>query len=86
MRSSLNSSVRIVVVTADTAEVMQKYLATIQVSVDRVLSIDKGAAGLSETPIILAVDSSGIVKRAFVGKLTSSREKEVLSIVEQGRI
>jgi hypothetical protein len=66
---------------------MRKHLEDEQVMVDKVLHSrleSLGAATL--TPTIYIVDSKGLVKRVFIGELDSSGEKEVLSIVERGKV
>jgi hypothetical protein len=60
---------------------MQRYLSENEVMVGEILASPPDRA---ITPTIFVVDSSGIVKRLFVGKLDSSREDELLSIIRKG--
>ncbi len=77
--------VPVIVASADAVAVMRKHLEDQDVIVDKVLhsrleSLD------TVTPTVYIVDSKGLVRRAFVGKLDSSGEKELLSIIERGRV
>ncbi len=71
----------LVVATLDPIPVMQRYLSENEVMVGEILASPPDRA---ITPTIFVVDSSGIVKRLFVGKLDSSREDELLSIIRKG--
>jgi hypothetical protein len=84
-RQSAAAKVPVIVASADAVAVMQKHLADQQVSVDKVLHSRLEGFG-SITPTVYIVDSKGLVKRVFVGELDSSGQKELLSIVERGKV
>ncbi|HLK68175.1 MAG TPA: redoxin family protein [Bryobacteraceae bacterium] len=84
-REAQGAKVPVIVVSHDAVDVMRKHLADQQVAVDKVLHSRMDQLG-TMTPTIYVVDSNGRVKRAFVGELDASGEKQVLSIVERGRV
>jgi hypothetical protein len=84
-RQAQAAKVPVIVASADAVAVIRKHLEDEQVSVDKVLHSRMEAFGTG-TPTVYIVDSKGVVKRAFVGKLDSSGEKELLSIVERGKV
>lgn len=79
------AKVPVIVASSDAVAVMRQHLADEQVVVDKVLHSRMESFGTG-TPTIYIVDSKGLVKRAFVGKLDSAGEKELLSIVERGKV
>ena len=79
------AKVPVIVVSRDAVAVMRKHLADEQVNVDKVL-YSRPEAFPTGTPTVCIVDSKGLVRRAFIGKLDSSGEKELLSIVERGKV
>jgi hypothetical protein len=84
-RQASAAKVPVIVASADAVAVIAQHLADEQVSVDKVLhSRMEGFAPV--TPTVYIVDSKGMVKRAFVGELDSSGQKELLSIVERGKV
>jgi hypothetical protein len=84
-RQSGAARVPVIVASRDAVAVMRKHLDEQQVTVDRVLhsGLDVFAA---VTPSVYIVDSKGMVKRVFQGKLDSSGQKELLSIVQRGKV
>lgn len=85
VRQAQSTKVPVIVASADAVAVMQKHLEDQQVSVDKVLHSRLESLGMV-TPTVYIVDSQGVVKRVFIGKLDSSGEKELLSIVERGKV
>lgn len=85
VRQAQASKVPVIVASRDAVAVMRKHLEDQQVAVDKVLH-ERPADSVSVTPTIYIVDSNGLVKRAFIGKLDSSGEKELLSIIERGKV
>ena len=85
-RAQHKANVALVVSSVDDVETMQKHLAQRQVSVDRVISDNLDSSRIAITPGLLIVDSSGLVVRAFFGKLDHSGETELLRIVERGAV
>ena len=84
-RQSASAKVPVIVASADAVGVMQKHLADQQVSVDKVLHSPPEAFDTG-TPTVFVVDNKGIVRRAFVGQLDSTREQQLLGIVERGKV
>ena len=80
-----SAKVPVIVASSDAVAVMRQHLEDQQVIVDKVLHSRLESFGTG-TPTIYIVDSKGLVKRAFVGKLDSAGEKELLSIVERGKV
>jgi hypothetical protein len=85
VRQAQSTKVPVIVASADAVAVMQKHLEDQQVTVDKVLHSRLESLGVV-TPTVYIVDSQGVVKRVFIGKLDSSGEKELLSIVERGKV
>jgi hypothetical protein len=84
-RQAAAAKVPVIVASADAVAVMQQHLADQQVSVDKVLHSRLDGFG-TITPTVYIVDSKGMVRRVFVGELDSSGQKELLSIVERGKV
>ena len=84
-RQAQGAKMPLIVASSDAVAVMRKHLEDQQVAVDKVLHSRPGLFDTG-TPTVYIVDSKGTVKRAFVGKLDSSGEKELLSIVERGKV
>jgi hypothetical protein len=84
-RQAGTAKVPVIVASRDAVAVMQKHLEEEQVTVDKVLH-SRLDAFPPVTPTVYVVDSRGLVKRVFVGKLDSSGEKELLSIIERGKV
>jgi hypothetical protein len=78
--------VGLIVASQDGIRLMQDHLAGQQLIVDKVLHARLDSMGLTGTPTILLVDARGVVKRTFLGKLDSSGERQLLSIVERGKV
>jgi hypothetical protein len=77
--------VPVIVACRDAVDVMRKHLDDQQVAVDKVLHSRLEEFGMG-TPTVYIVDSKGLVKRVFIGKLDPAGEKQLLAIVEQGKI
>jgi len=52
------------------------------VSADRVISVDFKNLGIALTPTLAIVDSDGLVKKAYYGKLTDKKETDLLTLVD----
>ena len=84
-RQSAAAKVPVIVVSADAVAVMQKHLSEQQLAPDRVLH--SRLDGLStSTPTVYIVDAKGMVRRIYIGKLNDEGEKQVLSIVQGGKV
>ena len=84
-RQAQGTKMPVIVASSDAVAVMRQHLEDQQVVVDKVLHSRMDSFGTG-TPTIYIVDSKGLVKRAFVGKLDPSGEKELLSIIERGKV
>jgi hypothetical protein len=62
----------------------QEYLEQLGVSVDEVKQFSLEKIGVSGTPTLLLVDTSGVVKNFWVGKLSPAQEATVLSVLAKG--
>jgi len=75
----------IYVITRDDVPTMKQYLATKQIQVDGIYlaKVDyTQSLGLRGTPTLLVVDSTGTVKRSYVGKLDNSREQDLMAALQ----
>lgn len=77
---------QLIVATSDSVGVMERHLAERQVNVDKVLHSRLESIGNGFTPAVFVVDSGGLVKQAFIGKLDPPGEKKLLSILEAGKM
>ncbi len=77
--------VPVIVVSRDAVDTMRKHLENQEVTVDQVLHSRMNTLGMV-TPTIYIVDSKGLVRRVFVGELDSAGQKELLSIIERGKV
>ena len=84
-REAQAAKVPVIVVSRDAVAVMRKHLEDQQVIVDKVLHSRLESLG-AVTPTVYIVDSKGLVRRAFIGELDSSGQKELLSIIERGKV
>lgn len=57
----------------------QNYLKSLGVAVDEIRQAPLSSIQVSGTPTLLLVDSNGVVKEVWIGKLPSNKESEVLS-------
>jgi hypothetical protein len=85
VRQARTAKVPVIVASTDAVAIMRKHLEDEQVTVDKVLH-SRPDVFAAVTPTVYIVDSHGVVQRAFVGKLDAAGEKELLAIVERGRV
>lgn len=79
-----NSAARpfsLVVVCPDATSDISSYLSANAISPARVLHADLRSLGITGTPTLLLVDSSGVVRKVFAGRLADSREQELLHLL-----
>lgn len=83
-RQAAPARVPVIVASQDAVAAIRKHLGDQQLTVDKVLHTrDVFGTG---TPTVYIVDSGGVVKRVFIGKLDPAGEKELLAIVERGKV
>lgn len=73
---------RTVAVLPQSTDAARRYLDGLGVHVDEIKQASLSGIGVSHTPTLVLVDSSGIVRRAWTGELPSEDEADVLSAVE----
>jgi hypothetical protein len=76
-----STRIRLVVVAPDDPVVARAYVAANGFSPDAIASADLTSMRVSGTPTLLLVNPSGVIERAWMGKLTTTGEKEVLAEV-----
>jgi hypothetical protein len=59
----------------------EQYLSREGVHVDNISQVSLDGAGLAGTPTMLLVDSSGVVKHLWFGKLDPSAQEQVLALI-----
>lgn len=79
-RSRRMEDMALLVLSYEKPEEVEKALAREQVAVDRIYRVSSDF-GLRSTPALLFIDSDGVVKRGFQGRLDASREREVLQVI-----
>lgn len=73
----------IIAILPQSIEESKKYLESHGVSVDEIKQARLDSIGVSSTPTVILVDSSGTVKDSWIGKLLKTDEAQVLSQVKQ---
>jgi hypothetical protein len=76
------SALSVLAVSSDSVAVMRTYLGKAGLTVDRVIHADPESLGIPGTPTIVLVDSAGIVTRRFIGKLSASDERALLTLLD----
>ena len=82
-RKLTQTGVRLVATTAEPVEVNQQYLASNGVNAERILSASANGLKFRNTPSLLLVDSSGVVKSAWWGRQRPEIEDQILKGVEK---
>jgi len=62
-------------------EAAQEYLKSMGIITDEVRQLGLDSIGVRGTPTLLLVNSSGVVERAWVGKLNRDQEQAVLDVL-----
>jgi hypothetical protein len=73
-------------VTSEPVEKLRAFRAEAGISPDGVISVHFRAMGVTATPTFVVVDSAGIIKRAFYGKLSDEDGRGLLGIVEKAAL
>lgn len=73
------AGIQVVAVLPQSLSNSQQYLNDLNVSVAEIRQAQLDTIGVSGTPTLVLVDKAGLVKEAWVGKLTDDKETEVLS-------
>jgi hypothetical protein len=73
-------------VTSEPIESIRAFVEGANIAPDGMINVDFRAIGIAATPTLVIVDSAGIVKRAFYGKLTEQNSRELLAIVEKAAL
>ena len=74
-------NVPIIAVLPQEVAASQSYLTDEGVTVDEVRQAQLSDLRVDGTPTLVIVDGSGVVKRVWIGKLPSSKEKEVFDAI-----
>lgn len=70
-------ALQVTVVSTDAQAALSTYLKANGVEVDHIVSIRPGALKIPGTPLLLVVDSQGVVQRVWRGRLAADQEREV---------
>ena len=70
---------RLLAVLPESPPEAQRFLGTIGIQVDEVRQSPPAALGVTGTPTMMLVDNSGVVTEAWVGKLSSDKESEIIT-------
>lgn len=73
------ASTRLVAIMPQSSDEGRHYLEKLEIVVDEVRQLPSDRIGVEGTPTLLLLDSSGIVRQEWIGKLTPEREQSVLS-------
>ncbi len=77
---------RIVAVLPQSLEDGRAYLERLRVSVDEIRQLPLNKIGVNGTPTLLLVDSSGVVKNSWIGKLASDQEGSVFDALHANQV
>jgi hypothetical protein len=70
---------QLIVIVPQAADEGQSYLKRLRVDINDVRQASLGDIGVSGTPTLILVDSTGVVADSWVGALTPDKENEVIS-------
>jgi len=70
---------RLVAVVPQSVAEGQDYIKRLGVQVDAVQHSDFSTIGVQGTPTLLLIDSAGVIKNAWVGRLSPAQESDVLN-------
>ena len=73
---SANAQIVVAAQSGDTA--ISRYLSEHDISPDGIVLVEPGVLPVMGTPTLLLVDDTGVVKDAWIGRLTPDREAEVI--------
>lgn len=73
-------------VSTEPVEKLRAFVEGADISPDGITSVDFRAIGVAATPTLALVDSAGVVRRAFYGKLTEHDRRDLLGIVEKAAL
>jgi len=79
---SQRRDVQIVAVFPQDINEAKEYLGKLEVPIEEVKQARLDSVGIRGTPTLVIVDSTGVVKHVWVGRLTTEKESEVLSLVK----
>ena len=82
--SQSKGNTHLVALLPQSVEEGREYLEHLGVSVDQVKQFSLEEIGVSGTPTLLLVDTSGVIKNRWVGKLSPEQEATVLSVLAKG--
>jgi len=82
MRQRTPNGVSVLVASFDPPDRMRDYLAQQNIRVDNIFQASSGFAGVSVTPAIFLVDSHGVIRRVFFGKLDWIQERRLLGALK----
>lgn len=80
LRRGYGNRFSLVAVGVEPPDVLRAYLQQNQIDVDRVMQVRSGFAGITFTPAVFIVNSHGVIQKAFLGKLTTSSETQLLHL------
>ncbi len=80
---SKNPPIPLLVAFPENRSEMEKFLTESQVQVSEMLPVSFEHIGVSGTPTLFVVDGKGSVMRQYRGKLSPSKENEVISLIEE---
>ena len=73
-------------VSTEPIERLRAFVDGAELSPDGIISVDFRTLGISATPTFAVVDSAGIVKQAFYGKLSEQDAQELLTVIKRAEL
>lgn len=72
----------LIAISREQSSTLREHFAQNQITFDRIYQVPQSFNLLAGTPTILFVDETGIIRHAYIGKLNSEQEQEVLSLFD----
>jgi hypothetical protein len=85
-RNGKGQLVPLVVAAEGSGKAMEAELVQNRIPASKIVVIGSALFGSTATPALYLVDSNGIVRNRFMGKLDSSAEEEVMSSIQRFRL
>lgn len=76
-------NLQIVAVLPQAIEDSRKYLNKLGVSVSEMVQAPLASVSVTGTPTLMLIDSNGIIKHSWIGKLSDGQTEEVLALIAE---
>jgi hypothetical protein len=81
-RAAERGNIRLIAVLPQGVEEGRKYLNGLGLSLDQVVQAKMSSIGARGTPTVIVVDSKGVVRNTWMGRILPEKESEILSQID----